>query len=203
MEALLVRLGNLEHYQIAALASYLLYQGCYIGIIPEELIIATLGLLWSEGKIGFLEALVAVWVGLLSANATTVFFGSYFGPRILKIRPFCWVLSQEAVDDYLWELKKYGNWIIFLTRFTPVVRGPVYMAAGLSQMGMWRFFRTDALASCIQVPALLLLGRYFGRTSASMMDGYKSLGIAMGGLLVFGLVVKTFMTRRRRRVISG
>lgn len=198
LESLLTRLANLGHFQIAALASYLLYQGAFLAVFPEELIITTLGFLWGEGRIGFFEALVAIWIGLLPANATTVFIGAHFGPRIFKMRPFRWMFSIEAVQEYLRELHQYGRWIVFITRFTPVIRGPVYLAAGLSKMGVLRFMRTDALASCIQIPALLLLGRWIGKSSGSMMEGYKRIGIAMAVFLILAIVLKTISDRRRR-----
>ena len=201
MESLLIQLGSLEHYQIAALASYLLFQGCYLGIIPEELIISTLGFLWAEGKIGFLESLVAVWLGLLAADTTTVFVGTHFGPKLLKMRPFCWIFNQEDLDENLREIKKYGSWIVFFTRFTPVIRGPIFLAAGLSQIGIFKFFRTDFLASCIYIPLLLWLGRYFGKNSVSMVDGYKHLGVVIGLFLLLGVLAKAILNRRKKHRI--
>lgn len=198
MESLLTRLANLQSFQIAALASVLLYQGAFLAVFPEELILTTLGFLWGEGRISFPEAMLGVWMGLLPADATTVFVASRFGHRILKVRPFSWLFSKEAVEEYLGVVRRYGRWIVFFTRFTPVVRGPVYVAAGLSKMSVLKFMQTDALASCIHVPALLLLGRWVGKNSGSMMESYKRIGIMIGIFMISAFVLKAILDRRRK-----
>lgn len=202
MEALLVQLANLQHWEIALLATYLLYQGMVIAVFPEEVIIATLGLLWSQGRIGFFEALVAVWMGLLPANATTVFLGSRFGPRLLVIRPFCWIFKKEVIEESLFNMRKHRNWIVFVTRFTPMIRGPIYVAAGLSQIGILRFMKIDAIASCIQIPLLLMLGSWIGKGANSLMQGYQWIGIFMAAMLVSVFVVKWIVSRRKRVLTS-
>src|SRR4051812_33746886 len=63
METLIARLDLLEHWQIAIFATSLLYQGIFLAVFPEEVIITTLGLLWSQDRIGFFEAWLAVCVG--------------------------------------------------------------------------------------------------------------------------------------------
>lgn len=199
MEALLVQLGNLPHWQIALLATYLLYQGAYFTVFPEEVVITTLGLLWSQGKIGFFEALVAVWVGLLPANATTVFFGSKFGPKLFKIRPFSWVFNKEEVEESLTQIRRHGKWIVFFTRFIPMIRGPIYLAAGLSRIGLLNFMKTDFVASCIQIPGLLFLGSLIGKNANSLMDAYQRIGILMAVLLVSVFFAKWMMSWWKKR----
>jgi membrane protein DedA with SNARE-associated domain len=200
MEDLLARLGSLEHWQIALLASYFLLQGLVLAVFPEEVIITTLGLLWGQGKIGFFEALIAVWIGLLPANSATVFIGSRFGPRVLAMRPFCWMFKKKAVEDSLVKVRKYGKWIVFLTRFTPIIRGPIYLAAGLSQMGVRNFFKIDILASSIQIPLLLLLGSAIGKNANSMMEAYQKIGLFMI-VIVVAMVGFQFMIQRKKRSV--
>ena len=198
MESLLARLADLQHWEIALLAAYLLFQGAFVAIFPEELIITTLGFLWSQNRIGFVEAVIAVWIGLLPANTTAVFFGNRFGPRLLRMRPFSWIFKKEGVEDSLALVRKHGKWIVFFTRFTPVIRGPVYLAAGLSRIPVLDFMKIDWLASCIQVPLLLWIGSVIGKSADSMMDGYKKIGLFMAGLLVVVIAIKMFVGRRRK-----
>lgn len=199
MEALLLRLSDLQHWEIAALASYLLLQGFAVTVFPEEVIITTLGLLWSQNRIGFFEALVAVWVGLLPANSLAVFIGGKLGPKLLNMRPFIWVLNPVAITESLARLRRHGTWIVFLTRFIPLIRGPVYWSAGLSQMRVIDFFRADFLASCIQVPALLFLGSMIGKNSGNLIEGYQRIGMLMLIMIVGVLTGQALLNWRRRR----
>ncbi len=163
METLIARLDHLQHWQIALLASGLLYQGIFLAVFPEEVIITTLGLLWSQGRIGFFEAWLAICVGLLPANATTVYAGSRLGMKIFTIRPFSWLLKREAIEESLEQIRHYGKRIVFFTRFMPMIRGPIYFAAGMSKMGVLNFMKTDFAASLIQIPGLLFLGCSIGQ----------------------------------------
>lgn len=196
MESLLLQLSQLQSWQIGLLASYLLYQGFFVSVFPEEVIATTLGLLWGEGKIGFFHALISIWVGLLPANATTVFVGSRFGPKLLNMRPFCWLFKKDAISDALELVKKNGAWVVIMTRFVPMIRGPLYLATGLSQMAVSQFMRLDLLASCIQVPCLLILGRMIGRNASSMMDAYRKIGFLMVGLVLGAAILKFMLSSR-------
>ncbi len=180
MESLLARLGTLQHWEIVGLVIYLFYQGIVLTIFPEEVVVVTLGLLWSQDRISFLECMLAVWIGLLPANATMVFIGSRIGPKILKMRPFCWVFKKDAVNKYTSQIRRSGKWVVFGGRFTPLIRGPIYLAAGLSQMGVLNFMKVDFLASCIQVPMLLIVGHTVGKNADALMAVYDKIGIAVG-----------------------
>ncbi|MEO5969843.1 MAG: DedA family protein [Bdellovibrionia bacterium] len=201
METLIARLDHLEHWQIALLAASLLYQGIFLAVFPEEVIITTLGLLWSQGRVGFLEAWVAICVGLLPANATTVYAGSKLGMKILTIRPFRWVLKKEAIEESLEQIRHYGKRIVFFTRFIPMIRGPIYFASGMSKMGVLNFMKTDFMASLIQVPGLLLLGCAIGKNATSIMDAYSKIGLFMLILLIAAILIKWLMHQRSHRVL--
>ena len=149
---------HLNHWQIDAVAITLLLQGVVIAIVPEELVILALGYLWRHEQVQFLEAVIAIQLGLLPANFFMVYAASRLGTRIFSIRPFCWFLSQERVERWAQRVRGHSSRIAFVTRFTPTIRGPVYVALGLANMKPMSFLRIDALASCLQVPALLFVG---------------------------------------------
>jgi membrane protein DedA with SNARE-associated domain len=201
METLLARLDHLEHWQIAILASSLLFQGFFLAIFPEEVIITTLGLLWSQSRIGFFEAWLAVSVGMLPANAVTVFMGSRLGMKVFSIRPFRWILKKEPLDEALEQIRHYGKWIVFFTRFLPIIRGPIYFAAGMSQMGVLNFMRTDFMASWIQIPALLWVGCLIGKNATSMMDAYGKIGLFIGCMFATGILIRYLMHKRTQLVL--
>jgi hypothetical protein len=48
----------------------------------------TLGVLWSQGKISFLESVLFIQAGLLPANAFMVGMGKRFGLPLIHRRPF-------------------------------------------------------------------------------------------------------------------
>lgn len=198
MTNFLVQLNQMDHWHIDLLAWVLLLQGATIVPIPEEVIITTLGVLWGQHRLNFFEALFSAQAGLLLANAAMVLVGRTFGATLTTKRPFSFFFRGEAIQRALLKLKKNGAVIVFFTRFTPVVRGPIYAAAGISQMSLRKFMSMDALASCVQIPLLLWLGRELGNHMDVALGVYRKVGILVGGLFVVGIALSLVIERRNR-----
>lgn len=184
----LERLNALSHWQIDLVAFLLLLQGAVISIAPEEVVIVTLGLLWGHGKIGFIEASIIILLGIIPANIFLVLFGQKFVKRIEKKR------AVQIASNYL---RRYGGLVIVLTRFTPVVKGPVYFSVGASRFGLGRFLVTDAIAACVQIPLLLLLGKTIGENTQSLEHALRTIGWIAGAMLALSLTVTIGLETRQ------
>src|SRR6185295_9314727 len=150
-----------------------------------------------QGRVGWFEALVACQTGVLIANAAMMGAGKLIGSRLALIPPFRWFMSQASLERALELVDRNGWKILFVTRFTPVVRGPVYLAAGLSKLPLKQSIAVDAAASCIQVPLLLAAGYYaFESALALLRETRIPIAIAGGATLAFILVRQA---RRRGR----
>jgi membrane protein DedA with SNARE-associated domain len=169
--------AHLTHFQICALATYLLLQGTVFAIAPEEVIFMSMGVLWSQGRVGLFEALLACFAGLLPANSLMVYVAGRFKRNSL--------IQKATVQRALALVKAKGKLMIVITRFTP----------------LFRFFVIDALSSLIQVPMLLLIGAWIERKTGSITDAYKV--IAAIALTAAATVVITYLiTERRRKALS-
>jgi membrane protein DedA with SNARE-associated domain len=181
---LLLSFSSLAPWQIALTASWLLLQGCLIPSVPEEIVITTLGVLWSQGRIDFPTALGAVLVGLLPANSAAVFLGGRLARGAVRFGPLARAFASPAVRDALAAVQRHGRALVFATRFTPLVRGPIYLACGASGMGVPRFFPVDAAAALVQVPLLLWIGARVGEGAGSLAEAWQRVGYLAAGLLV-------------------
>lgn len=197
MQDLLVTFSDLPAWQIALTATWLLLQACVLPSVPEEIVTATLGMLWSQGRIGFFTALFAVLLGLLPANSAAVFIGSRLARGASLFGPFRRAFGSPTVQGALDAVRRHGRGLVFATRFTPLVRGPIYLACGASQMGVPRFFAVDATAALIQVPLLLWLGARVGRDAGSLAEAWQRVGLLGAGLL--GTALAVHLLRRWRR----
>ncbi len=196
MENLLNQLSHLEHWKIAVLATGMLLQGAIGTIFPEEIILTSLGVLWSQGKIGFIEAWAAGLLGLLPANALPALLGRKLGLRALSKKPLSQIFKKDAVENSLALIKRHGTRVIFFTRFLPLIRGPIYFATGVAQISALQFSKADALAACIQIPLLIIIGGIIGRNADSLIEAYRTIGLSM--LLVIGLVALSRVRLRSR-----
>jgi membrane protein DedA with SNARE-associated domain len=177
---MLDKIAGLSAIQIELLAAFLLLEGIALAAIPEEIIILSLGVLWGQGRVGFLESLFAAQLGLLPANVFPVIVGNKLGRKILTIPPFSWMIRKDILERALGYLNKNGSLTIFITRFTPVIRGPVYLAVGVCRISPLEFLKIDALASCVHIPLMLLLGRLVGK--------YFSVEVVYRGIVIAAVV---------------
>lgn len=173
MEHLLAGLADLPPWQIACAATWLLLQACILPSLPEEVVITTLGMLWSQGRIGFLLALGAVLVGLLPANLAGVLSGRRAASGLSRFRPVGRALASRAAQDALGALRP------------------------------WRFFRADALAALVQVPLLLWLGARAGASAGSIVEAFQRTGLLALGLLAGAAAIQAVLGARHRAAVAS
>ncbi len=199
MEELIVRFADLPSWQIGLVAAGLLLQACIPPGLPEELVVATLGILWGDGRIGFWTAFACVLAGLLPANAAAVLAGGRLAPWLSRWSVFARALRAPAVSRALQAMRRNAVAVVVVTRFTPLVRGPIYLAAGLSGMGLARFVSLDFLAACVHVPLLLWAGSRLGRGAGSIAAAFQRLGWAAIALIAVAAVVAVLRGAGERR----
>jgi membrane protein DedA with SNARE-associated domain len=180
-------LSSLPGWQLALAATWLLLQGAFIPSVPEEVVMTTMGVLWSQGKVDFLTAYAAILAGLLPANAMAVFIGGLAERGLLRFGPARRMIQSDAVRSARATVMRHGRVVVAVTRFIPLVRGPVYLACGASGMTVRQFFVVDALAALVQVALLLLLGAKVGEGAGSIAEAWQRVGIL--ALLLLGAAV--------------
>lgn len=190
MQEFLHNFAQLPPWKIYGTVTMLLAQGFVLTIFPEEILILALGVLWGQEKVSFIGSFIAVIVGLLPSNCAGVFLADRFGMKLFEKRPLCWVLKKEDVLRSLRYLERNPFRVIFITRFTPLVRGPIYISAGLSGMGLRKFIRYDLIAGCVQVPVLLVLGRWLGLKAEGVAEALQNLGTYALAALVLTLLAR-------------
>ena len=188
MEDLIAGVADLPQWQIALAATWILLQAFVVPSVPEEIVISTMGMLVGQGRIGAPLALAAVLAGLLPANSATVLIGSLARRRAGTGGFLGRSLSSPRVASASAAFRRHGPLLVVVTRFIPLVRGPIYLAAGLSGLGVGRFFALDAAAACVQVPLLLWIGSRLG-TGATPAEAWQRIGWLSAGLVALAITV--------------
>lgn len=180
----------------------LLDKGGYFGIfvlmilenvfppIPSEVIVGAAGVLVEQGKMNGYLVLLFATLGTLAGNLFWYWVGVRWSEEQLKrmidrwgrILTFEWDEFTKARDIF----RKYGDWIVFTLRFSPLLRTIVSLPAGLARMGVWRFSLFTFLGSLIW-NGLLILG---GRALAGVIEEYETLaGYGIVALVLAGVAV--------------
>ncbi len=131
-------------------------------LLTEDLACIGAGLLVAQGRIGFLAATLACFVGIVVGDVLLYLAGRYLGYSWLKRAPLKWIVSPSQVDRASEWFDTKGPAVVFLTRFLPGTRVAAYTTAGLLRTGFWRFLLYFTLAVAIWTPFLVGISAYLG-----------------------------------------
>src|SRR5258708_2075795 len=94
-------------------------------LVSEDLTCLAVGVWVAQGEVGFLAGTLACLVGIFVGDILLFLLGRFGGRVALK-----WI-PKERVDRASEWISRKGMSVIFLSRFTPGLRLPTYLAAGL------------------------------------------------------------------------
>lgn len=147
-------------------------------LLAEDVACIAAGALVASGQLGFAEATLACFVGIVAGD-----LGLYWIGRAAH-RPVRWLVSADKLERAAKWLSERGASVIFLSRFTPGMRLPVYVAAGALRTNAWTFSLWFLVASALWTPALVGLSASLGEKAS------VPLTIAAVGLLFLRRIVR-------------
>ena len=192
----------IEHFSYAAIIVVLVL--CGLGLpLPEEVPILTSAILAASGTLNPWWALGALMVGIMLGDSVIYWLGRRWGTHVLEHRFAKRMLTPERREQIAGYFDKYGAWIIFIGRFLPGLRAPLFLTAGTMRVSFWTFAGMNGAAAVISVPTSFGLAYYFTNQLEKALAVRDSVQYwAFGGLAVFivgGLLVKRWWTRRQGR----
>ena len=165
-------------------------------LVLEEFVFITLGFLALQGRVHPTEAILAATLGLISADALTVWFGRHLGFKVIHRKPFCFFFGQKAVYRSLERLRTSGIAVLFFARFIPMFRGPVFLAAGISGISLRRSISIDIGAASLQISLFFGLGYVFGDRVSRFIPMF-ALAVPAGVVFILLLGLMRYMCGSR------
>lgn len=180
----------------------LLDKGGYLGIfllmmaenvfppIPSEVIMGAAGVLVARGQMTFVTLWIVATAGTVAGNLFWFWVGARWSEDQLKRIIDRWGrwLTFEW-DEFLTArntFRKHGDWIVFVLRFSPLLRTIVSLPAGLAKMTLWRFVLFTALGSATWNGVLI----FGGKALAGIIDRYENVaGYAVVAVILAGVAV--------------
>ena len=183
----------------------LLDKGGYLGIfilmmlenvfppIPSEVIMGAAGVLVARGDMTFGTLWVVATAGTVVGNLFWYWIGVRWSEEQLKAiidrwgrwLTFEWDEFTKARNIF----RKHGDWIVFLLRFSPVLRTIVSLPAGLAKMKLWRFVLFTALGSAIW-NGILIFG---GSALAPLVERFEKLaGYGVVAFVLLGVAIYVY-----------
>lgn len=139
---------------------------CGFGLpIPEDITLVTGGVISAFGKANVHVMFFVGMLGVMLGDTFVFLIGLWKGERILEFKLVKKYLNEKRFELVQEKFSKYGKWVIFMARFMPGLRTPIFFTAGMTKkVSFLRFFLTDFLAAVISVPVWVYLG-YLGASN--------------------------------------
>jgi membrane protein DedA with SNARE-associated domain len=130
----------------------------------EDLTCIATGALIAAGKIGFVPGVLACIAGIYVGDLLLYFAGRFIGRPIMRWRLLREILTDRKLDHASQWLSDRGAGVVILSRFTPGLRLPTYVAAGLLKTRFWTFALHFLLAAILWTPALVGAAALLGKS---------------------------------------
>ena len=134
--------------------------------IPSELTMPFSGFLASAAGGSKFAMPAVVVVGTLGevAGGVVAYCLGYFGGRpVLGRYGHLVFLAEEELETGERWFRRYGDWVVFVTRLLPAIRSFIALPAGVVRMPFWRFLIYSALGSAIWCTVLAIIGHALGQ----------------------------------------
>jgi len=180
-----------------------------IATMSEDLGAISAGLLVASGLLPYWFAIAIIIVGIFVVDVSIFLLGKYIGRPVIGKVPFRWFIKEKDVQSAENTFNMRGVEIIFLARFLPGARLPVYLVAGILKVNFTFFLTYFFLAISIWAPLLIWLSALIGEPILGYINTYQNyaLWVFLGLVLFLYLIVKlvvplTTLKGRQRFVIK-
>ena len=182
---------------------------CGLGLpVPEDVVLVSAGALGEMDEREWRDVSLLMYAGVMIGDSTIFLAGRYFGARLHTSRWFQRYFSakKQAKVENLFE--RYHSWVLFVGRFLPGLRAPIFFTAGSTRVKFWKFFLFDGLAALISVPFFVWLGHWlWGKFSdditaldraLSRTHSYSMMVAALLALVVVLVVIRIVRNSRTK-----
>ncbi len=185
--------------------------GAIIGgtFVSEDLTCISVGLLIRANRLDLFTGILGCFVGIFLGDLGLYFMGKAVGIGLLHNRRVQRWLPPERLDRLAKRFDREGWKLIFLARFVPGMRFPVYTGAGLIGGRAGRLVLIALLAGIIWTPLLVLLAALLGQAIIAPIEYVTGEGIfaLLAGIVLVYFAIRLFvslLTRDgRRRLYHG
>jgi membrane protein DedA with SNARE-associated domain len=181
---------------------------CGLGLpIPEDIVLITAGALGQADGRSWIEISALMYAGVIGGDTVTFFAGRHLGGWVLTSNWFQRIFPPQKQAKVVDFFEKYGSMGLFIGRFLPGLRAPIYFTAGSMKVPFVKFLFFDGLAALISVPVFVWLGHWLWENfhndieelNKTLKQSHQYAGWA-AVVLVAVVVIGFLIWRRKRRI---
>lgn len=180
---------------------------CGLGLpLPEDVVLVAAGALGLIDGHHWLHVSALMYLGVLAGDSMIFAAGRWLGSRLLQLAWFRRILPPAKQQKVEWFFELYGAKGLFIARFLPGLRAPIFFTAGSMRVPFWKFFCLDGLAALVSVPFFVWLGHWLWQkfqddisqiNEALAKTQWYTLGVGL--VLILGVLVVVLRWRARAK----
>ena len=184
-------------------AVFIVLMICGFGLpVPEDITLVAGGVIAGLDYANVHVMAAVGIVGILARDVLMFMLGRHYGERALRLRWIAYLLTPKRYALVQAKFSRYGSRLMFIARFLPGLRSPIYLTAGMTRrISFIRFFLLDALAALISAPIWVYLG-YYGAQNHEWLLKWLDRGkviVMVVAAIILAVIVRYFWRRSARR----
>ncbi|MGH9946155.1 MAG: alpha/beta fold hydrolase [Pyrinomonadaceae bacterium] len=177
-------------------------------LVSEDLAAIASGVLAANGRISLTLAITASFFGIYVGDLLLFMVGKWFGKNALRGIPIRWFVSETSAKIAGEWFEKRGTHAVLLSRFTPSLRLPTYLSAGIFGMSFLKFVVVSGIAVAIWTPILVVLAYWLGAETLTRVfsESQSTIWKIILTLFAFYFLIKLMVklsTWKGRRLFVG
>ena len=134
---------------------------CGLGLpIPEDVVLILGGALGELDGRTWMKVSLVLYVGVVGGDSMIFFAGRHLGTRLLASSWLQRILPAPKQIKVEGLIERYGSMALFIGRFLPGLRAPIFFTAGSMKVSYLKFLFFDGFAALISVPVFVWLGHW-------------------------------------------
>lgn len=134
---------------------------CGLGLpIPEDIVLIVAGALGDMDGRSWFKVASLMYVGVLAGDTMIFFAGRHLGTRLLASSWLQRILPARKQIKVERLMERYGSMALFIGRFLPGLRAPIFFTAGSMKVSFIKFVSLDGFAALLSVPLFVWLGHW-------------------------------------------
>jgi len=192
------------------IAVFLVLIACGLGIpVPEDITLIAGGVICALTNTAthhlnpFVMSLVSL-TGVLIGDGTMFFMGRKLGAKVTRVPVLSKIITNKVYGEIQAKVLKYGDKILFVARFLPGLRAPIFVMAGVShRISYLKFLLMDGMAALISVPTLVYLGYFFANDLDEIVNYVKHSEVAIVVIVLLVVAIIVYYNMRKNRKLKA
>ncbi len=140
----------------------------------------------------------SIFFGSCCSACIAYWIGRKFGPKLLKVRYFKKIVTEEKLEKAKNFYKKYGFLTLLFGRFIPFgVRNCIFMSTGLSKFSFKTFLIRDVIACFIWSSLIFSLFYFAGQNHQALYQNLKFILLSVIAALAVTVIAIIWYKRRK------